>query len=150
MKTNKRYITHAFFILFVMGVIAIVMNVFIPREHGMAYNEQMLLETGLDFEQMPYSVGHQYCDESCIDAQVYYELKVKGSDASKVINRLHRFPQYEGEITSNSLPPAWWKPGPAAIKIVYLNNANGTKIIIAHVEPPDNGSFVMYIQVIPF
>ena len=87
MKTNKRYITHAFFILFVMGVIAIVMNVFIPKEHGMAYYEQMLLETGLDFEQMPYSVEHQYCDESCIDAQVYYELKVKGSDSSKVINR---------------------------------------------------------------
>ena len=135
---------------FVMSVIAIVMNVFIPKEHGVAYYEQMLLETGLDFAQMPYSVEHQYCDENCIDAPVYYELKVKENDTFQVIKLLREFPQYEGRITSYSPPPAWWKPGPTAIKIVYLNNANGTKIIIAHVEPPDNGSFVMYVQVIPF
>ena len=101
---------------------------------------------------MSFSIEHKFCEDRWIDAQVYFKLKVKGEDTDKVTNRLRSFPKYEGGIDSSSPPPVWWKPGPSAIKIAYIKNDddNGTVIIIAYVEPSDNGVFTFYIQVIPF
>ena len=133
-------------------IAAIAVKLLLPTPNDEAYCDRILNETGLDFSQMSFSVEHKSCEDQWIDAQVYFKLKVKGEDTDKVTNRLRSFPKYEGGIDSSSSPPVWWNPGPSAIKFVYLNddNENGTFIIIAYVEPPDNGVFTLYIQVIPF
>ena len=123
-----------------------------PMPNDDAYCDQMLKDTGLDFSQLSFTVEHKFCEDRWIDAQVYFKLKVKGEDTDKITNRLRSFPKYEGGIEASSPPPVWWKPGPSAIKIAYIKNDddNGTVIVIAYVEPPDNGVFTLYIQVIPF
>ena len=147
----KKDITATVMLCVVFCVVAIAVKLLLLTPNDDAYCDQMLKDTGLDFSQLSFTVEHKSCEDRWIDAQVYFKLKVKGEDSDKVTNRLRSFPKYEGGIDSSSSPPVWWNPGPSAIKFVYHNddNENGTSIIIAHVEPPDNGSFVMYIQVIP-
>ena len=147
----KKDITATVMLCVVFCVVAIAVKLLLLTPNDDAYCDQMLKDTGLDFSQLSFIVEHKFCEGQWIDAQVYFKLKVKGEGADKVTNRLRSFPKYEGGIDSSSSPPVWWNPGPSAIKFVYHNddNENGTIIIIAHVEPPDNGSFVMYIQVIP-
>ncbi len=147
----KKDITATVMLGVVFCVVAITVKLLLPTPNVEAYCDQMLKDTGLDFSQLSFSVERKFCEEKWIDAQVYFKLKVKGEDTDKVTNRLRSFPKYDGSIVSSSPPPAWWKPGSTAIKIVYFNNDNdnGSTIKIAYVEPPVNGSFVMYIQVIP-
>ena len=147
----KKAVVPAVMLCVAFCVAAIAVKLLLPMPNGEAYCDQMLKDTGLDFSQLSFSVERKFCEDKWIDAQVYFELKVKGEGSDKVINRLRSFPKYEGGIDSSSPPPAWWKPSPSAIKIVHLNDANknGTIIIIAYVEPPDNGAFTLYIQVIP-
>lgn len=147
----KKDITATVILCVVFCVVAIAVKLLLPTPNDEAYCDQMLKDTGLDFSQLSFIVEHKFCEGQWIDAQVYFKLKVKGKDTDKVTNRLRSLPKYEGSIVSSLPPPAWWKPGPSAIKITCLNddNENGTIIIIAYVEPPDDGAFTLYIQVIP-
>ena len=147
----KKDVTATVMLCVVLCIIAITVKLLLPTPNADAYCDRILKKTGLDFSQMYFCVEHKFCEDKWIDAHVYFKLKVKGSDTSKIINRLRGFRQYEGQMDLYSPPLAWWKPGPSAIKIAYIKDDDGygTVIIIAYVEPPDNGAFTLYIRVIP-
>ena len=146
---SKKDITATITLCGVLCVVAITIKLLLPTPQYDAYCDQMLEETGLVRLDMPFSVVHRHCEEEWIDTQVYFELKVKGNDMSEVINRLRSFPQYEGEIAPCSQLPAWWRPGTTATKITYYNTGSRSPVVIAYVEPPVNGYFIIYIHVIP-
>ena len=148
---SKRDITATIALCTVFCVVAITINLLLPTPNNDAYCDQMLKNTGLDFSQLSFTVEHKFCEDRWIDAHVYFKLKVKGSDTSKVTNRLRGLRQYEGQMDLYSPPLAWWKPGPSAIKIAYIKDDHGygTVIIIAYVEPPVNGASTLYIRVMP-
>jgi hypothetical protein len=147
----KKDITATVMLCVVFCVVAIAVKLLLPTPNDDAYCDQMLKNTGLDFSQLSFTVEHKFCEDRWIDAHVYFKLKVKGSDTSKVTNRLRGLRQYEGQMDLYSPPLAWWKPEPSAIKIAYIkdDDDNGTVIIIAYVEPPANGTFTLYIRVMP-
>ena len=148
---SKRDITATIALCTVFCVVAITINLLLPTPNADAYYDRILKKTGLDFSQMYFYVENKFCEDKWIDAHVYFKLKVKESDTSKIINRLRGFRQYEGEMDLYSPPLAWWKPGPSAIKITYIKDDDGygTVIIIAYVEPPVNGACTLYIRVMP-
>ena len=148
---SKRDITATVTLCVVVCVIAITIKLLLPTSNSDAYCDQMLKDTGLDLSQISFSVEHKFCEDKRIDAHVFFKLKVKGSDTSKIINRLRGFRQYEGQMDLYSPPLAWWKPGPSAIKIAYIKDDDGygTVIIIAYVESPVNGACTLYIRVMP-
>lgn len=133
----------------ILCIITIVIILLLPTPQDNAYYDKMLAESGLDLSQMSFSVEHRYCEDKWIDAEVYFELKVRGDNVKKVMDLLRGFPRYGGTIDIRSAP-SWWKPDPSATKIVYYTNQkSASPIFIICITPFNKEYFTIYIAAIP-